>query len=63
MDLKNVFIHGFGDGRDTDPRSGMGYMKNLLDHLKKSNGKVASFVGRYYAMDRDKRWERIKGGI
>lgn len=58
--LKNVFIHGFGDGRDTDPRSGIGYMKSLLDHLKKSNGKVASFVGRYYAMDRDKRWERIK---
>lgn len=58
--LKNVFIHGFGDGRDTDPRSGIGYMKNLLDHLKKSNAKVASFVGRYYAMDRDKRWERIK---
>jgi 2,3-bisphosphoglycerate-independent phosphoglycerate mutase len=58
--IKKVFIHGFGDGRDTDPRSGKGYMKNLLDHLKKSNGKVASFVGRYYAMDRDKRWERIK---
>lgn len=58
--LKNVFIHGFGDGRDTDPRSGAGYMQNLLDHLKRSNGKVASFVGRYYAMDRDKRWERIK---
>ncbi len=58
--LKNVFIHGFGDGRDTDPRSGLGYMKNLLEHLKNSNGKVASFVGRYYAMDRDKRWERIK---
>jgi 2,3-bisphosphoglycerate-independent phosphoglycerate mutase len=58
--LKNVFIHAFGDGRDTDPRSGIGYLKNLLDHLKKSNGKVASFVGRFYAMDRDKRWERIK---
>lgn len=58
--IKNVFIHGFGDGRDTDPRSGIGYMKNLLEHLKKSNGKVASFIGRYYAMDRDKRWERIK---
>ena len=58
--LKNVFIHGFGDGRDTDPRSGIGYMKSLLDHLKKSNGKVASFIGRYYAMDRDKRWERVK---
>jgi 2,3-bisphosphoglycerate-independent phosphoglycerate mutase len=58
--LKNVFIHAFGDGRDTDPHSGVGYMKSLLDHLAKSNGKVASFVGRYYAMDRDKRWERIK---
>jgi 2,3-bisphosphoglycerate-independent phosphoglycerate mutase len=58
--LKNVFVHGFGDGRDTDPRSGIGYMKSLLDHLEKSNGKVASFIGRYYAMDRDKRWERIK---
>jgi len=58
--IKDVFIHGFGDGRDTDPRSGIGYMRNLLDHLKKSNGRVASFVGRYYAMDRDKRWERIK---
>jgi 2,3-bisphosphoglycerate-independent phosphoglycerate mutase len=60
--LKKVFIHGFGDGRDTDPRSGKGYMKNLLDHLKSSNARVASFVGRYYAMDRDKRWERIKEG-
>jgi 2,3-bisphosphoglycerate-independent phosphoglycerate mutase len=58
--LKKVYIHGFGDGRDTDPRSGKGYMKNLLDHLKGSNGIVASFIGRYYAMDRDKRWERIK---
>jgi 2,3-bisphosphoglycerate-independent phosphoglycerate mutase len=58
--LKDVFIHGFGDGRDTDPRSGIGYMRDLLNHLKKSNGKIASFVGRYYAMDRDKRWERIK---
>jgi 2,3-bisphosphoglycerate-independent phosphoglycerate mutase len=61
-DLKNVFIHGFGDGRDTDPRSGIGYMQNLLDHLKKSNGKIASFIGRFYAMDRDKRWERVKEG-
>jgi 2,3-bisphosphoglycerate-independent phosphoglycerate mutase len=58
--IEKVFIHGFGDGRDTDPRSGKIYMKNLLEHLEKSNGKVASFVGRYYAMDRDKRWERIK---
>ncbi len=58
--LKEVFIHGFGDGRDTDPRSGKGYMTSLLKHLGHSNGRVASFVGRYYAMDRDKRWERIK---
>lgn len=58
--LKQVYIHGFGDGRDTDPRSGKGYMSNLLEHLRHSNGRVASFVGRYYAMDRDKRWERIK---
>jgi 2,3-bisphosphoglycerate-independent phosphoglycerate mutase len=60
--IKKVFIHGFGDGRDTDPRSGKGYMKNLLDHLKTSNGTVASFIGRYYSMDRDKRWERVKEG-
>mgnify|MGYP001766068162 FL=1 len=58
--LRKVFIHGFGDGRDTDPRSGKGYMEALLKHLEKSNGRVASFVGRYYAMDRDKRWERIR---
>ena len=58
--LKNVFIHAFGDGRDTDPRSGKGYMENLTNHLASSNGKVASFIGRYYAMDRDKRWERVR---
>ncbi len=58
--LDRVYIHGFGDGRDTDPKSGAGYVEELLDHLKTSNGKVASFIGRYYAMDRDKRWERIK---
>jgi 2,3-bisphosphoglycerate-independent phosphoglycerate mutase len=58
--LKDVFIHGFGDGRDTDPKSGLGYMRELLEHIKRTNARVASFVGRYYAMDRDKRWERIK---
>ena len=58
--IDRVFVHAFGDGRDTDPRSGKGYMQKLLDHLENSNGEVASFVGRYYAMDRDKRWERIK---
>ena len=58
--IRDVFIHGFGDGRDTDPQSGKGYLKNLQKHLSGSNGRVASFIGRYYAMDRDKRWERIK---
>lgn len=58
--LKNVFIHAFGDGRDTDPKSANHYLKELLHHLEDSIISVASFVGRYYAMDRDKRWERIK---
>ena len=58
--IKHVFVHGFGDGRDTDPQSGKGYMASLIRHLEGSNGEVASFVGRYYAMDRDKRWERIR---
>ena len=58
--IKDVFVHAFGDGRDTDPQSGLGYMENLEKHLAQSNGKVASFIGRYYAMDRDKRWERVK---
>jgi len=60
--LKDVFIHALTDGRDTDPRSGLGFIKNLLDHLKTSNGQIATLVGRYYAMDRDKRWERVKEG-
>jgi 2,3-bisphosphoglycerate-independent phosphoglycerate mutase len=58
--IENVFVHAFGDGRDTDPQSGKGYMEKLEEHLSSSNGKVASFVGRYYAMDRDKRWERVR---
>ncbi len=58
--LQNVFIHAFTDGRDTDPKSGLGYITNLENHLKNSTGKIASVVGRYYAMDRDKRWERVK---
>ena len=58
--IQDVFVHAFGDGRDTDPQSGKGYMENLEKHLAASNGKVASFIGRYYAMDRDKRWERVK---
>lgn len=58
--LKNVFIHAFTDGRDTDPNSGLGYIEELEEHLKKSTGHIATICGRYYAMDRDKRWERIK---
>jgi 2,3-bisphosphoglycerate-independent phosphoglycerate mutase len=58
--LEDVFIHAFTDGRDTDPKSGYGFIKDLQAHLQKSSGKIASLVGRYYAMDRDKRWERVK---
>ena len=58
--IEKVFVHAFMDGRDTDPKSGKGFMKKLLEHIKKNNAKVASITGRYYAMDRDKRWERIK---
>ncbi len=58
--LSNVFIHAFTDGRDTDPKSGLGFIQSLQTHLKNSVGTLASVVGRYYAMDRDKRWERIK---
>ncbi len=58
--LDRVYIHAFTDGRDTDPESGLGFIHNLEEHLKTSNGKIATVVGRYYAMDRDKRWERIK---
>ncbi len=58
--LKDVFVHAFMDGRDTDPRSGKGYMTELLDHMAKSTGDVATMSGRFYAMDRDNRWERVK---
>jgi len=58
--LEKVYIHAFTDGRDTDPNGGLGYLKDLQNHLENSTGKIASIVGRYYAMDRDKRWERIK---
>jgi len=58
--FKDLFIHAFTDGRDTDPRSGLGFLNELENHLNTSAGKVASVCGRYYAMDRDKRWERIK---
>jgi 2,3-bisphosphoglycerate-independent phosphoglycerate mutase len=58
--LTDVFIHAFTDGRDTDPKSGLGFIKDLQAHLNSSVGKIASISGRYYAMDRDKRWERVK---
>ncbi len=58
--LKDVFIHAFTDGRDCDPKSGLGFMKELQEHLTKTTGNIATVCGRYYAMDRDKRWERIK---
>ncbi len=58
--LKDTFVHCFMDGRDTDPHSGKGFIEQLQNHVKQSAGQIASVVGRYYAMDRDKRWERIK---
>jgi 2,3-bisphosphoglycerate-independent phosphoglycerate mutase len=58
--LKNVFIHAFTDGRDTDPKGGIGYLTDLKNHVAKTTGQIATVVGRYYAMDRDKRWERVK---
>jgi 2,3-bisphosphoglycerate-independent phosphoglycerate mutase len=59
-EIENTFIHCFMDGRDTDPKSGKGFIEELEAHTAKSAGKIASIVGRYYAMDRDKRWERVK---
>lgn len=57
--LSNVFVHAFTDGRDTDPKSGLGYIQDVEAHLKKTTGTIATVSGRYYAMDRDKRWERV----
>lgn len=59
-DLEKVYVHAFTDGRDVDPKSGYGFITELEDHFEKSSGQLASITGRYYAMDRDKRWERIK---
>ncbi|MFT5834697.1 MAG: 2,3-bisphosphoglycerate-independent phosphoglycerate mutase [Cognaticolwellia sp.] len=58
--LENVFIHAFMDGRDTAPKGGLNYLKEVAQHIENTNVKVASVIGRYYAMDRDKRWERVK---
>jgi 2,3-bisphosphoglycerate-independent phosphoglycerate mutase len=58
--LNDVFVHAFTDGRDTDPQGGLAYVADLEEHLSKTTGSIASIVGRYFAMDRDKRWERVK---
>jgi len=58
--LENVYVHCFMDGRDTDPHSGLGFVKELEEQMAKTTGKVASVCGRFYAMDRDKRWNRVK---
>lgn len=60
--LDKVFVHCFMDGRDTDPKSGKGFIAELESKMKTSTGKIASVIGRYYAMDRDKRWDRVKAG-
>lgn len=59
LGVKNLFVHAFTDGRDTDPKSGLGFIKELEDHLEQNVGQIATVIGRYYAMDRDKRWERV----
>jgi 2,3-bisphosphoglycerate-independent phosphoglycerate mutase len=58
--LTNVYVHAFTDGRDTDPKSGLGFIGKLEEHIRNSTGALATVTGRYYAMDRDKRWERVK---
>nr|WP_294922669.1 2,3-bisphosphoglycerate-independent phosphoglycerate mutase [uncultured Flavobacterium sp.] len=58
--LENVFVHAFTDGRDVDPKSGAKYIQDLENHIKDTPVKIATIIGRYYAMDRDKRWERVK---
>ena len=64
LKVPRVFIHFFGDGRDTDPKSGAGYMEDLLGKLKEIGiGEIATVVGRYYIMDRDKRWDRVEIGM
>jgi 2,3-bisphosphoglycerate-independent phosphoglycerate mutase len=60
LNVKNLFVHAFTDGRDTDPKGGFGYLSDLRNHLNKTTSQLASIVGRYFAMDRDKRWERVK---
>lgn len=62
--VPRAIVHFFGDGRDTDPKSGLGHLKDLQQFMKQLNyGEVATVVGRYYAMDRDKRWERVQVAV
>ncbi len=58
--IEEKYLHAFTDGRDVDPFSGKGFIEEIEEHLEKTNGKLASIIGRYYAMDRDKRWERVQ---
>lgn len=58
--ITDMYVHAFTDGRDVDPNSGKGHIQELQDHLKVTGGKIASIIGRYYAMDRDRRWERVR---
>lgn len=60
QELTEVFVHAFTDGRDTDPKSGIDYMEEIAAYMRQTTGKIATVTGRYYAMDRDKRWERIR---
>lgn len=58
--LEKVYVHAFTDGRDTDPKSSINYLKDLENHMNETCGKISTIVGRYYAMDRDKRWDRVR---
>ncbi|MBL7849246.1 MAG: 2,3-bisphosphoglycerate-independent phosphoglycerate mutase [Cyclobacteriaceae bacterium] len=58
--IERLFVHAFTDGRDTDPKGGAAFLREVQAHLEATTGKIASIIGRYYAMDRDKRWERVK---
>jgi len=60
LGVRKIYVHAFTDGRDTDPRSGVGFLQEVEDRLKTTNARIVSVIGRYYAMDRDKRWERVR---
>lgn len=60
QEVEDVFIHAFTDGRDVDPKSGAGHVQDLMSHIAGTNAQLASITGRYFAMDRDQRWERVK---